>query len=34
MGAKRESHNCALSSLHSEDGWGLVENVNEVGIND
>lgn len=24
----------ALSSLHSEDGWGWIESVNEVSIND
>lgn len=29
-GLKREKVNWALSSLHSEDGWGWIESVNEV----
>lgn len=33
-GRKRERVNWALSSLHSEDGWGWIESVNEVRIND
>lgn len=33
-GLKREKVNWALSSLHSEDGWGWIESVNEVRIND
>lgn len=33
-GLEREQVNWALSSLHSEDGWGRIESVNEVRIND
>lgn len=33
-GLKREKVNWALSTLRSEDGWGWIESVNEVRIND